>query len=116
MTKTGKAGHEELRREYRRSDFGDLFRGKYARPTAEEASVTVLEEVDTLHGMTRVQALEREVEALSRDELVAFRQWFEVYDAEAWDGQFEQDVQAGKLDALAEEALEEYEAGECTDL
>ena len=71
---------------------------------------------DTLSDMTKVQALERGVESLSRDELVAFRRWFEAYDAEAWDRQFEQDVRAGKLDALAEEALKEYEAGECTDL
>jgi len=71
---------------------------------------------DTLCDMTKVQALERGVESLSQDELVAFRRWFEAYDAEAWDRQFEQDVRAGKLDALAEEALKEYEAGECTDL
>ena len=37
-------------------------------------------------------------------------------DWEAWDRQLEEDVKAGKLDQLAEEALEDLHAGRCTDL
>lgn len=37
-------------------------------------------------------------------------------DWEAWDRQLETDVKAGKLDQLAEEALEDLRAGRCTDL
>ena len=37
-------------------------------------------------------------------------------DWEAWDKQLEEDVKAGKLDQLAEEALEDLRAGRCTDL
>ena len=37
-------------------------------------------------------------------------------DWEAWDRQLEADVKAGKLDQLAEEALEDLRAGRCTDL
>ena len=37
-------------------------------------------------------------------------------DWEAWDRQLEEDVKAGKLDQLAEEALEDLRAGRCTDL
>ena len=37
-------------------------------------------------------------------------------DWEAWDRQLEKDVKAGKLDQLAEEALEDLRAGRCTDL
>lgn len=44
-------------------------------------------------------------------ELAAFRQWFAEFDAAAWDCQFETDVKAGKLDALAERALRDQSAG-----
>ena len=37
-------------------------------------------------------------------------------DWEAWDRQLEADVKAGKLDQLAEEALEDLRSGRCTDL
>ena len=36
--------------------------------------------------------------------------------AENWDKQFEKDVQAGRLDSLASEALEDLREGRCTDL
>ena len=69
-----------------------------------------------LRDMTKVQAIEKEVESLSSKELVAFRRWFEELDAESWDRQLEDDVHAGRLDALAEEALEAYEADESSGL
>ena len=37
-------------------------------------------------------------------------------DWEAWDRQLEEDVKAGKLDQLAEEALADLRAGRCTNL
>ena len=66
--------------------------------------------------MSRVAELEDAVRKLSSEELVAFRQWFEEFDAQAWDRQMEADAQAGKLDALAEEALKDYQAGRTTPL
>lgn len=66
--------------------------------------------------MSRVQELEREVQELSRDELAAFRQWFQEYDAAQWDRQIEADVLAGKLDSLAEQALAEHQAGRTKEL
>jgi hypothetical protein len=61
--------------------------------------------------LTKIQRLEREVEALTRDELAAFRKWFQEYDSAAWDEQIEQDASAGKLDKLAEKALADHKAG-----
>jgi hypothetical protein len=61
--------------------------------------------------MTRVQQIESEVEKLSPKELAAFRKWFDEFDAAAWDRQIEDDVQAGKLDALAERALRSHASG-----
>ncbi len=66
--------------------------------------------------MTRVEKVEREVQSLSPKELASFRQWFTAFDAEAWDQQFEADVKAGKLDALAERALRDHVAGKSTKL
>ncbi len=66
--------------------------------------------------MGKVENLEREVTDLSPEELAAFRKWFIAYDWEAWDRQFDQDVLAGKLDALADRALRDHEAGKSTKL
>ena len=62
--------------------------------------------------MTKVEALEKEVQSLTPEELAAFREWFAEYDWQAWDRQLENDVADGKLDALAAEALAEHERGE----
>jgi hypothetical protein len=66
--------------------------------------------------MNSVSEIEVAVKKLSRDELSAFRDWFQEFDADAWDKQFEADVAAGRLDALAEEALRDLREGRCTDL
>jgi len=66
--------------------------------------------------MTTVQEIEKAVELLPRRELVDFRSWFQRFNAEEWDRQFEQDVRAGKLDALADEALQDLEGGRCKKL
>jgi len=66
--------------------------------------------------MEKVERIEREVEELSSEELARFRQWFAAFDAEAWDRQFEVDVKAGKLDALADRALRDHAAGKSTKL
>jgi hypothetical protein len=52
-----------------------------------------------------VEELEQAVAGLSEEELRRFRDWFAGFEAEAWDRQFERDVAAGRLDALAEAAL-----------
>ena len=66
--------------------------------------------------MTKLEALERDVEHLSAEELAAFRRWFAEFDGQVWDHQLELDAQAGKLDRFAEEALAELERGETTEL
>ena len=66
--------------------------------------------------MDKVAAIEKEIESLSPDELAALREWFHEFDAAAWDRQLEADVRAGKLEALAEEAITAQKAGKCTEL
>jgi succinate dehydrogenase flavin-adding protein (antitoxin of CptAB toxin-antitoxin module) len=62
--------------------------------------------------MTRLEALEEEVQKLSPEEFQAFRKWLADYDWQLWDEEFERDVAAGKFDTLAAEALAEFERGE----
>ncbi|HTA31613.1 MAG TPA: hypothetical protein VK731_14060 [Candidatus Cybelea sp.] len=66
--------------------------------------------------MSSVSEIETAVRELSRQELLAFRDWFSEFDAAAWDKQFEDDVAAGHLDALAGEALRDLREGRCRDL
>ena len=66
--------------------------------------------------MTTISDIEEAVRRLSRADLAAFREWFDRFDAEAWDRQFEQDAREGRLDHLADEALEDLRGGRCTDL
>ncbi len=66
--------------------------------------------------MTKVEKLEREVRELNRAELAAFREWFREFEANEWDRRIEEDVQAGKLDKLAEEAIATHKAGETKEL
>jgi hypothetical protein len=66
--------------------------------------------------MSTVSEIEQAVRQLSEQELATFRAWFAEYDAQLWDEQFERDVVAGKLDALANEALDDLRNGRCTDL
>ena len=66
--------------------------------------------------MSTVKEIESAVSKLSRDELQSFRSWFQEFDAVAWDKQFAADVRAGKLDALADEALADLSAGRCQEL
>jgi hypothetical protein len=55
--------------------------------------------------MTEVSEIEAAVAKLSREDLSVFRDWFQEFDAEVWDQRFAADVAAGRLDALADEAL-----------
>ena len=61
--------------------------------------------------MSKLEAVEKKVSGLSAKELAEFRRWFAEFDAAAWDRQIERDVKAGKLDALADEALRAHAAG-----
>ena len=61
--------------------------------------------------MTKVEELVQQLGALSREELREFREWFLEFDSALWDRQLEQDARDGKLDALTEEAVREYKAG-----
>lgn len=66
--------------------------------------------------MSKVERIENEVESLSPEELATFRDWFFEHEWAAWDQQLERDVAAGKLDALANEALRDHASGRTSEL
>ena len=66
--------------------------------------------------MGKVEKIEREIKALSQQEMAELRDWFATYEGETWDRQFASDVRAGKLDPLAEKALQARASGTTTEL
>ena len=66
--------------------------------------------------MQIVQELQSAVSQLSAYELARFREWFDEFDAIAWDKQFEEDVESGKLDQLGNQAIADFREGKCKKL
>jgi hypothetical protein len=66
--------------------------------------------------MTKIQKLEQEILKLNPKELASFRDWFRKYDSDEWDCQIEKDINLGRLDKLAEEALSAHKAGKTREI
>jgi hypothetical protein len=66
--------------------------------------------------MSTVEQIETAILKLSSQELSQLADWVLDLDEQRWDEQIEQDITAGKLDFLAQEALAEFEAGNCRTL
>jgi len=66
--------------------------------------------------VSRVEELEVRIKALSPHEFQELRAWLAEFDAEVWDRQFRADAVAGRLDAIADQALKDFSEGRSTDL
>ena len=66
--------------------------------------------------MINIEEIKQAVSHLPPEDLAAFREWYQEYDAEVWDKQFEEDVKAGRLDHLAQQAINDLKAGKCKEL
>ena len=64
----------------------------------------------------KIEDLERYIQQLSPEQLQQFRAWYEEFDSDYWDKQIEQDANNGKLDDLAEQALQEHKSGKTKNL
>lgn len=60
--------------------------------------------------------LEKAVANLPPDQYAEFRAWFEQFEADRFDRKIERDAQAGKLDRLANEALDDLQKGRIREL
>jgi hypothetical protein len=58
-----------------------------------------------------VVEIEAAIRSLPKEELAQFNQWYQEFFEDQWDEQICQDVRAGRLDFLLEEARQEREAG-----
>ncbi len=65
--------------------------------------------------MGSVKEIEEAIVRLSEAELAAIRGSFAEFDAEARDRDIGADGTAGRLESLAEEAVEDLRAGRCTE-
>jgi hypothetical protein len=52
-----------------------------------------------------IEDIEKAVAGLPPDQYAEFCAWFEAFDADRFDRKIERDVQAGKLDRLADQAI-----------
>jgi hypothetical protein len=66
--------------------------------------------------MGKIEELKKSLEELSLDEQRELADWFIELRERLFDEQIERDILAGKLDALAEEALADLRAGRTTPL
>jgi len=64
--------------------------------------------------MSTVQEIEAAIERLPREELFQITDWISSKFGDAWDRQIEEDIKAGRLDDLAQQALAEFRAGKTT--
>jgi hypothetical protein len=58
-----------------------------------------------------VKQIERAITQLPAEELAELVSWLEDHHAQVWDKRIEEDLEAGRLDALLAEVDQEYEAG-----
>lgn len=58
--------------------------------------------------MTTIQEIERAIDHLPRDHFFELIGWMKSRFEDVWDAQIEADATSGKLDAFADEALDEF--------
>jgi hypothetical protein len=63
-----------------------------------------------------MQGIEKAIRPLSPEDLAAFRPWLAAFDAEQWEQQCAEDVGTGRLESLAQEAIQALREGRCTEL
>jgi hypothetical protein len=63
-----------------------------------------------------IKEIESAIAQLPPSDLAELAKWFTEFHARAWDEQLERDLKAGQLDALIEQAEQEFEQGQCKPL
>ena len=66
--------------------------------------------------MGTLEEIEAAVQQLPPAKRAEFRDWFHSFDATDWDQQMEDDMTAGNLEWLANEAISDSKAGRCFEL
>jgi hypothetical protein len=58
-----------------------------------------------------VEDIKKAVAGLPPNQYAKFRTWFEAFEADRFDRKIERDAQAGKLDRLADQAIDDLREG-----
>ena len=66
--------------------------------------------------MSSLMTIEEEIENLPEHDFIVLREWFQDLDSKKWDKQIEDDATAGKLDDLANVALNDFKNGKYKDV
>ena len=66
--------------------------------------------------MTSLEDIEKAIAELAPGELARFRAWFEEFQAARFDEKIERDAANGKLDRLADAAVEDFRKGRAREL
>ncbi|HEX7192070.1 MAG TPA: hypothetical protein VF381_10930 [Thermoanaerobaculia bacterium] len=66
--------------------------------------------------MTKLEAIEEQIQALSPEEMAKLREWLLEREAEEWDQQIERDAASGKLDQLFEKSVADHRAGKSREI
>jgi hypothetical protein len=61
--------------------------------------------------MSTVVQIERALQTLPVEDARKIADWLQHYLDEKWDNQIDADIAAGKLDKLADKAMQDYQAG-----
>ncbi|HWG47829.1 MAG TPA: hypothetical protein VN688_34010 [Gemmataceae bacterium] len=63
--------------------------------------------------MATIDQIEAAILQLPPEDFQRLSEWILELDQQRWDAELEDDIAAGKLDALAEEAIADFKAGRC---
>lgn len=66
--------------------------------------------------MLTVEQIENAILQLPPNKIGDLLEWFLNLDYQRWDVQLEKDIAEGKLDALAAEAIADFESGNCREI
>ena len=66
--------------------------------------------------MSNLEQIEAAILSLPSNDFEKLRLWFCDLDYERWDQQLERDIAEGRLEALAQEAIAEFQAGHCREI
>ncbi len=63
-----------------------------------------------------VEEITKAIISLSKEDLARLRRWYDEFEARQWDQKFEADAKSGKLDRLAEKAINDFKSGQCSQI
>ena len=86
------------------------------RPIREGCGTSKPENSAIVGLMSTLEEIEAAVHQLPPAKRAEFRAWFLSFDASDWDQQMEDDLTAGKLNWIANEAISDSQAGRCSEL